>query len=236
MIKNTKQAICIALDVDNADTAYWLVDRLKDHVGYFKVGMQLFYHYGPALIDKLIEKEIRIFLDLKFHDIPNTVKNAAISALRMNVNMFNVHASGGHSMMQQAVEGAQEVSQKNNIPMPKILGVTILTSLTQKMVSQELNWPGSLKERVCNLARLSQQAGLDGVVASPREIEWIRNVCGDNFMIVTPGIRPVWAMTQDQKRVMTPSQAMDSGADMIVVGRPVIQAEDPVLAVNRLFD
>jgi len=230
-----KETICIALDVHNDKTALGLVDILKDHVGYFKVGMQLFYQYGPDLVHQIRTKGVKIFLDLKFHDIPNTVRNAAIASVRMNVDMFNVHASGGLAMMQQAVAGAREIAQKENRSMPDILGVTILTSMTQNTLSQELNWPGEIKTKVCDLAQLSKKAGLDGVVASPLEVKWIRSVCGNDFKIITPGIRPTWASANDQKRVMTPTQAIDAGANIIVVGRPVIQADDPVQAVSRLF-
>jgi len=198
--------------------------------------MQLFYQHGPDLVHQIREKGVKIFLDLKFYDIPNTVRNAAIASVRMNVNIFNVHASGGFSMMQQAVEGAKEISQKENRLMPEILGVTILTSMTAHTLTQELNWPGTIQTRVCELAQLSQKAGLDGVVASPLEIGWIRSVCGNKFKIITPGIRPTWAVSNDQKRVMSPAQAVEAGADIIVVGRPVIQADDPVEAVFRLFE
>jgi len=232
---HVKHAICIALDIPHDKTALKLVDILKDHAGFFKVGMQLFYQYGPDLVDEIRTKGVKIFLDLKYHDIPNTVRNAAIASVRMNVDMFNVHTSGGLAMMQQAVEGAKEIAYKENRPMPDILGVTILTSMTQKSLTQELNWPGSIQTRVCEMALLAQKAGLDGVVASPLEVQWIRSACGDDFKIVTPGIRPIWAVSNDQKRVMTPIQAIEAGANIIVVGRPVIQADDPVAAVSRLF-
>jgi orotidine-5'-phosphate decarboxylase len=231
-----KHAICIALDVHHDKTALELVDLLKEQVGFFKIGMQLFYQYGPDLVHQIRAKGVNIFLDLKFHDIPNTVRNAAIASVRMNINMFNVHTSGGLAMMKQAVEGAREIACKENKPMPDILGVTILTSMTQYTLTQELNWPGSIQKRVCELAILARKAGLDGVVASPLEIQWIRSVCGEDFKIVTPGIRPTWAVSNDQKRVMTPLQAIEAGANIIVIGRPVIQVEDPVLAVSRLFE
>jgi orotidine-5'-phosphate decarboxylase len=231
-----KQKICIALDVHHDETALNLVEILKDHVGYFKVGMQLFYKHGPCLVHQIRKKGVKIFLDLKFYDIPNTVRNAAISSVHMNVNMFNVHASGGLAMMQQAVEGAREISQKENRFMPEILGVTILTSMSSHTLTHELYWPGTIQTRVCELAKLAQKAGLDGVVASPLEIEWIRSACGSKFKIITPGIRPRWSVSNDQKRVMTPAQAINAGADIIVVGRPVIEAENPVEAVCRLFE
>ncbi|MBF0450275.1 MAG: orotidine-5'-phosphate decarboxylase [Candidatus Magnetomorum sp.] len=234
-MNTSHQKICIALDVDHANQAFELIDLLKPHVGLFKVGMQLFYRYGPNLVHEMVSKGIKIFLDLKFHDIPNTVRNASIAAVRMKVAMFNVHAGGGLSMMQQAVNGANEIAQKEGLPLPQILGVTILTSLTQEMLSNELNCPGSLESRVVSLAQLSKTAGLDGVVASPLELAWIRSTCGADFTIVTPGIRPLWSVTNDQKRIMSPSAAIEKGVNFIVVGRPVIQADDPVLAVTRLF-
>jgi len=228
--------ICIALDVEQANHALALIDLLKSHVGYFKVGMQLFYRYGPDLVHEMVSKGAKIFLDLKFHDIPNTVRNASIAAVLMKIAMFNVHASGGISMMQAAVEGAHDIAQKNDLPMPIILGVTILTSMTQEMLTNDLDMAGPLRNRVANLAKLTKTAGLDGVVASPHEIDWIRAACGESFHIVTPGIRPLWSATHDQKRIMTPSAAIDKGADIIVIGRPVIQADDPVQAVEHLFD
>jgi orotidine-5'-phosphate decarboxylase len=234
--RHQKEAICIALDVPHEETALNLVDSLKDHVGFFKVGMQLFYQYGPSLVNQIRAKGVKIFLDLKFYDIPNTVKNAVIASVRMNVNMINVHASGGLAMMQQAVEGAKEIAYKENRPIPDILGVTILTSMTQDTLTHELHWPGTIKTKVCELAQLSKKAGLDGVVASPLEVEWIRAVCGKDFKIITPGIRPIWAASNDQKRVMSPLKAINAGANIIVIGRPVIQADDPVDAVERLFE
>jgi len=231
-----KDSICIALDVHDDGTALSLIDTLKDHVGLFKVGMQLFYQYGPDLVNQIRAKGVKVFLDLKFYDIPNTVKNAAIASVRMNVNMFNVHASGGLKMMQSAVEGAKETAYKENRPIPDILGVTILTSMTQNTLTQEIKWPGTIKTRVSELAQLSKKAGLDGVVASPLEVEWIRSVCGKDFKIITPGIRPTWAASHDQKRVMAPFDAIEAGANVIVVGRPVIEADNPVDAVERLFE
>ena len=236
VIKTQQKKICIALDVDDANHALELIDKLKSHVGLFKVGMQLFYRYGPELVHEMTSRGAKIFLDLKFHDIPNTVRNASIAAVKMKVAMFNVHAGGGLSMMQQAAIAAQETSQKEGQPLPKILGVTILTSLTQEMLSNELNLTGTLENRVVNLAKLTKTAGLDGVVASPHEIEWIKKACNTNFTIVTPGIRPKWASTNDQKRIMTPNEAIEKGSSFIVVGRPVIKAENPVLAVEKLFE
>jgi len=230
-----KESICIALDVDHSETALSLVDQLKDYVGFFKIGMQLFYNYGPDLVQKLVAKGVKVFLDLKFHDIPNTVKQASIAATRMNVHMFNVHTAGGLTMMQQAVEGAKNISEKENIPMPTLLGVTILTSLTQYMLTRQLNWPGTIDDKVTRLASLSKEAGLQGVVSSPHEIELIRKSCGQDFTIVTPGVRPQWSVLDDQKRVMLPMQAIEKGASMIVVGRPVIRADEPVKAVQQLF-
>ncbi|KPA17164.1 orotidine-5'-phosphate decarboxylase [Candidatus Magnetomorum sp. HK-1] len=235
-MKTPQQKICIALDVDDANRALELIDQLKSHVGLFKVGMQLFYRYGPELVQEMVSRGAKIFLDLKFHDIPNTVKNASIAAVRMKVAIFNVHAGGGLSMMQQAVAGAKEAAQKEGFPLPQIIGVTILTSLTQEMLSNELNLPGTLESRVVKLAKLSKTAGLDGVVASPHELELIQSTCGSDFTIITPGIRPLWAVSNDQKRIMTPKAAIEKGANYIVVGRPIIQADDPALAVCRLFE
>lgn len=222
--------ICLALDVDSYEKAMALVKTLKDHVGCFKVGKELFTRFGPRIVDDIHRERGRVFLDLKFHDIPNTVKGAARAAAEMGVFMFNVHASGGQAMMEAAIEGVKMSGRKDVI----VLGVTVLTSIDQKILSDELRIHDALEDHVVRLAQLAQKSGLSGVVASAKEIKFIRKACGDDFVILTPGVRPLWDQTHDQKRVMTPKEAAQAGADYIVVGRTVTGAEDPMKAIEKV--
>ncbi len=230
MIKNN---IIIALDVNTLKEEGRLLDILSPHAQIFKIGMELFYSCGLKAVELVKKYDRDIFLDLKFHDIPNTVYAASKTAVRFGVFMFNVHASGGMDMMQKAVEGAEEESEKLGISRPKILGVTVLTS----MDSEALKKTGinkSPEEQVLNLARLTKDAGLDGVVASPEEISAIRKAIGKDFLIVTPGVRPEGSDAGDQKRVATPKEAFQRGADYIVIGRPVTKAKDPVKVLESI--
>jgi orotidine-5'-phosphate decarboxylase len=210
-----KSKLIVALDVDSYERAAALVKNLREVVETFKVGSILFTRVGPKIVDFINEQGRRCFLDLKFHDIPNTVAKAVESAAALQAFMLTVHASGGEEMLRAA---AQTIPGR-----PVILGVTVLTSVG-----------GNVKKEVLRLAGLAQQCGLDGVVASPLEIELIRKAMGEKFLIVTPGIRPAWAETGDQKRVMTPAEAVAAGADYIVVGRPIIAAPHPITAALRV--
>ena len=228
-----KDRIIIALDVNTLKEEERLLDALSSEAQVFKIGMELFYSCGVKAIELVEKYDKDIFLDLKFHDIPNTVYAASKVAVRFGVFMFNVHASGGIDMMKKAVEGAEEESEKLGMARPKILGVTVLTSLNKTA----LNKIGILKtpeEEVLNLAGLAKEAGLDGVVASPEEITAIRKNTGKDFLIVTPGVRPEGSETGDQKRVTTPKEAFQRGADYIVIGRPVTKAKDPAKALKQL--
>ena len=224
--------VIIALDTPDEDKALKLVRLLKNKVSIFKVGLELFCFNGPQIVKKINDEGSKVFLDLKFHDIPNTVAGAARAATNTEAFMFNVHASGGIEMMQRAREAADSAARGKE---PIILGVTVLTSLDEKDLD-DINVHKTPLEQVKALATLTKASGLDGVVASPKEIAAIREAVGDDFLIVTPGVRPSWAATGDQKRVMTPREALDAGADYIVVGRPVTAAEDPVKALDKLFD
>ncbi|MBU3911816.1 MAG: orotidine-5'-phosphate decarboxylase [Candidatus Omnitrophica bacterium] len=217
-----RKKIIIALDVSKIKEAERLVDILSPHISIFKVGMELFYSCGPKVIDIIKKYDRETFLDLKFHDIPNTVKNSAKVATRFGVFMFNVHAQGGTDMMKAALEGAEEESQRSGIDRPRILGVTVLTSIE------------SSEGQVLSLARLAKQSSMDGVVASPQETKAIREELGGDFLIVTPGIRPEGAEKGDQKRTATPKEALDAGADYIVIGRPVTKAKDPVKVIKGI--
>jgi orotidine-5'-phosphate decarboxylase len=187
--------------------ALGLVAELKDRVGMFKVGHQLFTAYGPDIVRCIIGAGGRVFLDLKYHDIPNTVAKASIEAVKLGVSIFNVHALGGLDMMKAAVEAAKEEAAKHNLAVPIMLAVTILTSMDEKSLRKELKITRSLQREVAHLARLAQRAGMHGVVASPQEISMLRRTVRGAFVVLTPGVRPEWAGKDDQKRIMTPGEA-----------------------------
>lgn len=233
--KFVQEKIIVALDVDSEQEALALTEALKAYVGAFKVGLQLFHRAGPSIVSKLVESGVKVFLDLKFHDIPNTVAQAAAAAVETGAFMFNVHAGGGKKMMFAAQKAAREKAAALGIAPPILLGVTVLTSLTEEELQGELGVARSLPEQVAALARLAQEAGLDGVVASAQEVPWIRAACGEDFIIVTPGIRPLWAAGDDQKRIVTPGQALAAGADYLVIGRPLTAAADPREAAKKLL-
>jgi len=228
------EKLILALDVSEHDYALELVNKFKEYVGIFKVGLELFSTCGPKIVEDIIKRDKKVFLDLKFHDIPNTVSRAAVVAARLGVHMFNVHASGGLDMMKRCRDDVVEVCLKENIDRPKILGVTVLTSLSREVLRDELGIQYGLRTHVRHLAALALKAGLDGVVASAREVEVIRNHCGRGFLIVTPGIRPSWTPPDDQKRTMTPKEAIREGADYLVLGRSILQQPDPLKAIELI--
>ena len=227
--------LIVALDVESLAAADQLVTTLSDEVKWFKIGNQLFTAVGTAAVELLHEAEKNIFLDLKFHDIPNTVAGAVASGTKVGANMINMHASGGVEMMRAARETAEKQAFELDIPKPTLLGVTILTSVDEASFQRDFGTPRRLADQVAYQAELSQKAGLDGVVASPLEIGLIRKVCGADFVIVTPGVRPAWAASNDQQRFMTPAEAIDAGADYIVVGRPITAADNPREAARRIL-
>ena len=227
--------LLVALDVEDGRRALDLADTLEDVVGGFKIGNRLFTAEGPAVVRALVERGRRVFLDLKYHDIPNTVATAVEAATALGVWMVNVHASGGTRMMQAAAEAAKETAARRNMQAPLVIGVTVLTSLTSQALSETgVNTP--VLEHVLRLARLAQSSGLDGVVASPQETALIRQHCGTSFAIVTPGIRGAVSTTarDDQERTMAPAEAIRAGASYLVVGRPIIGAPDPRAAAERI--
>lgn len=231
-----RDRIVLALDVDSDQEALAIVAELKDSVGVFKVGHQLFTAYGPDIVRRIIGMGGRVFLDLKYHDIPSTVAKASAEAVKLGVSIFNVHSLGGLDMMKAAAEAAKETAGKHNLPAPTVLAVTVLTSMDEKDLRKELKITRSLQREVAHLARLAQRAGLHGVVASPREIKMLRRAVRGEFVILTPGVRPAWAGKDDQKRVMTPGEAVKAGADYIVVGRPVLNAADRKEAVVKILE
>ena len=232
--QSVRERLILALDVDGLDKVKALVRELVDHVGMFKVGKQLFTHAGPAVVRMIQEMGGEIFLDLKFHDIPNTVAKAAVEATRMGVKMFNVHASGSLEMMRCAVKEVRQVCRRESLRYPTMLAVTVLTSLSQKDL-ERVGVVGGVADQVVRLALLSREAGMDGVVASPQEVADIRAACGRRFIIVCPGIRPHKGKLDDQKRVMTPREAIRAGADYIVVGRSVLEAKEAVAAARQIL-
>jgi len=211
-----KDKIILALDVDSEEKALCLVRELKDEVGAFKVGLELFNTTGPEIFRSL-EKA-----------------GASRAVARMGVWMFNVHTTGGSAMMKAAAEAARETASKLGVVAPKVIGVTVLTSIDEATLRGELMVGQDVKAQVVHLARLAKSAGLDGVVASPQEIEAIRDACGPDFLIVTPGVRPAGAELGDQKRVMTPGEAVRRGADYVVIGRPITAADDPIAAARAI--
>jgi len=221
--------IFVALDVPTADAARELVDTLGPTGCSFKIGMQLFYAGGAELVRELSQAGNTVFLDLKLHDIPNTVAGALGSLAPLGAHLINVHASGGKQMMEAAKQAADVAG------VPAVLAVTVLTSLDDNDL-KELGFAHTTEGEVLQLARMTQESGLDGVICSPREIGIIRRECGEDFLLITPGIRPAWSVTDDQKRVMTPAQAFEKGASGVVIGRPITKDAAPADAFARVMD
>jgi orotidine-5'-phosphate decarboxylase len=229
-----RERLILALDVEDLDRVKATLKLLAGEVGMFKVGKQLFTHAGPQAVKLIQEMGGEVFLDLKFHDIPTTVAKAAIEATRLGVKMFNVHASGSHAMMRQAVREVNRVCRQESLRRPIMLAVTVLTSLNEKDL-KKVGVTGEVADQVVRLALLSQKAGMGGVVAAPNEVSEIRAACGRRFVIVTPGIRLQKSKRDDQKRVMTPADAVRAGVDFIVVGRPIMEAAEPVHVAREII-
>ncbi len=228
-----KEKLVLALDVDNREKAETLVKELKDYVGVFKVGKELFTAEGPSIFKMIRDNGGKIFADLKYHDIPNTVASAARTLVRHGVEIFNVHASGGYEMIKKTREAIEDEAAKLGVKRPIFLAVTVLTSLNDDDMKR-IKVSESAKEHVLTLAKLAKEAGADGIVCSPQEIEMIKREIGADFITLTPGVRPVWAAAGDQKRVMTPKEAVDKGTDYIVVGRPITGATDRIDAAKKI--
>jgi len=235
LMDNPKDKIIFAMDVDHFSEAQRWVNLLKNRVGMFKVGKQLFTHAGPKVVDMIHQKGQKVFLDLKYHDIPNTVVKAGEEATKLNVTMFNLHALGGLEMMRKTVDASKAMAKSLGIPKPIIVAVTILTSMDESAL-KEVGVQGPLLEEVGRLALLASKAGVDGVVASPHEIGVIRERCGQKFLIVTPGIRAPSDKKDDQKRTLSPKEAISAGANYLVIGRPIKEAKDPIEAVQKIIE
>src|SRR5207302_4711018 len=234
MTNVAKDKLILALDVESADRALDLFVQLRDTVGIFKIGSRLFTAAGPTIVRAMVEKGGRIFLDLKFHDIPNAVAAAGVEATRLGISIFNVHASGGVEMMKRTAEAVAEIAERERLMKPKVIGVTLLTSLDQASLKR-LGINDEPSAVVARLARVAANCGLDGVVASPRETGIIRQtIVNPDFLIVTPGIRSSADATQDQRRTLTAAEAIRAGADYLVVGRPILNAEDPLGAARKI--
>lgn len=227
--------LIVALDVETAAEARRLVSMIRGTAGMFKIGMQLFTAAGPDLVREIVRSGERVFLDLKYHDIPNTVAAAAVEATRLGVSMFNVHASGGAEMMRSTADAVLKCVDSEGLAQPLMLGVTILTS-ANALTLKDVGFRAEPAELVQRLAALSDLSGMDGVVASAREVGIVRTaVTRADFVVVTPGIRPAGSDASDQKRVTTPRKAIEAGADYIVVGRPILEAPDPARAAQEIL-
>ncbi|HDT14724.1 MAG TPA: orotidine-5'-phosphate decarboxylase [Firmicutes bacterium] len=229
-----RDRLILGLDVDDTAEAYNIIEKLSAHVKYYKVGLQLITKDGPRMVMTLKRKGCKIFYDAKFYDIPQTVYNACYEAVRLGVNMVNVHASGGAKMISYAREALEKASKKLQVEKPLLLAVTVLTSFDGKSYRQSTKASLDIKKMVLHQAKMAKKAGADGVVCSPLEIKIIRKELGDDFVIVTPGIRPGRVKKDDQKRTMTPKEAIQAGADYIVVARPILNAEDRKDAVEKI--
>lgn len=230
------ERLIVALDFNNLDDAKNLVNELGDEVVFYKVGMELFYSVGAEIVTWLKEQGKKVFLDLKLFDIPNTVAGGLCSLMKLGADILNVHASGGFEMMETAALSLRAEAERLNIPCPKLIAITVLTSIDKQ------DWDGmgydkiDMAQQVLHFAKLAQFAGLDGVVSSPQEAKMIRDECGKDFLIVTPGIRPIGSDIDDQTRISLPKYAIENGSNYLVVGRPIRSAENPKLAAQNILE
>ena len=228
--------VIVALDVETGDRAMEIVRACDGVISFFKVGKQLFTAEGPDVVRRIKETGNRVFLDLKYHDIPNTVAHATVEAVKLGADIIDIHTSGGFEMMKKTMEAVTEYCAGHSVPEPEIFGITILTSLDDGQL-ERIGYTGGTGDMVTRLAALGREAGINGVVCSPLEISLVKKTCGDSFKTLTPGIRPLFAQSlDDQKRVMTPADAFDAGTDYIVMGRPITKALDIEEALRKLDD
>ncbi len=227
--------IIVPLDVPTETAAIALIEQLPQ-VTFWKVGLELFVSSGPGILARLKHSQKRIFLDLKFHDIPNTVAAACRAAARYGVDLLTIHAASGREALTAAKAAGQEGAAEAGVSPPKLVAITLLTSLSSRQLAFDLKIPLELPEYALQMALLAQETGLDGAVCSPQEVEQLRQTCGDDFLLVCPGVRPSWATAGDQKRSLTPVQAIAAGADYLVIGRPITAASNPELAWKQICD
>lgn len=231
MTVSLEDRIILALDYDNVEDVKNIVENLGNRINIYKVGLELFLNSKGSIIDYLHSKDKKVFLDLKFHDIPNTTAMASLFSVKEKVFMFNVHASGGFNMMNEV---SKKVKQHKNSSL--IIGVTILTSFTEEEIQKLFHTTATIQVIGTSLALEAKKAGLDGVVCSPFEAEEIKKVCGEDFYTICPGVRPSWSVNNDQKRIMTPKEAVNNGADFLVIGRPITKSDNPIEAVDLILE
>ncbi|MFO8039094.1 MAG: orotidine-5'-phosphate decarboxylase [Sodalinema sp.] len=229
------ERIIVALDVPDLETAISQVAQLPN-VQFWKVGLELFISAGPPILDHLKARDKRIFLDLKLHDIPNTVAGACRSAARYGVDLLTLHATAGRPALKAAQRALEEGAAAAGQPLPRAIAITLLTSLNARELAFDLQVPIELPEYALKMALLAQESGLAGAVCSPQEAQQLRQICGREFLLVCPGVRPSWAVSGDQQRVMTPQEALQAGANYLVMGRPITQADDPAAAFDRICE
>jgi len=234
LVTDAAKRIIVALDVATKEKALRLVHELPE-VQWFKIGLELFTACGPSLIEEVRHLGHQVFLDLKLHDIPNTVAGAVRAAVRHGVSMLTLHASGGKEMLRWAADTAKEESSRLQTSFPQLVAVTILTSLNDQQI-KEIGWKEGVEAQVLRLSLLARESGLDGTVCSAREISLLREEMGRDWLLVTPGIRPTWAAAQDQQRILTPEEAISLGADYLVIGRPITAAASPRQAFQRIVE
>lgn len=234
--ETVKDRIILALDVDDLDEAEKLVIELKDYVGYFKVGLQLFTSFGFSAVKMIRDNGGKVYCDLKFHDIPNTVSHACSNLIKHNINFFNLHLQGGSKMVSQVVKTAKDTAKKLGVDPPTILGISLLSSFGQRTLSEELCVDKNIEDYIMQLAKVAKDNGLNGIVAGASEAKRIRKECGDDFIILCPATRPTWAAVNDQVRVDTPTEAIKAGVDFLVIGRPITDAQDKIAAVKLITD
>jgi orotidine-5'-phosphate decarboxylase len=232
---NAEDRVIVALDIPDERSAIDLVERLEQ-VSFWKVGLELFTSTGPKILDFLNSRQKRIFLDLKFHDIPNTVAGACRAASRYGVDLLTIHATSGREALKVATEAVQEGASSAGVEPPKLIAITLLTSISSRQLAFDLKIPLELPEYVLEMLLMAQETGLDGAVCSPQEVAQLRQTCGKDFLLVCPGVRPTWAEAKDQARSLTPTQALKAGADYLVIGRPITASEKPELAWKKICE
>ncbi|HEY9756527.1 MAG TPA: orotidine-5'-phosphate decarboxylase [Oculatellaceae cyanobacterium] len=232
----SKERLIVALDCENLEEAKRWIESLRQDVGLFKIGLELYARYGTQIFDVMKNEDVPFFFDCKFMDIPNTVAGASRGLVGRRIKMFNVHATGGSDMMKASLKAVEEEAEKQKTERPLVIAVTVLTSITRDILEEEIGIKQSVEATVGRFALLTKKAGLDGVVCAASEVSTIRKLCGDKFLTVTPGIRPTWAGDDDQRRIVTPAQAVKNGSDYIVVGRPITRAKNMVDAARRIVE